>query len=190
MIESLFVGVNLFDKILDHIQEQDRRIHEQKIKELSIVADSQLQDQLAMELLMDRILSPIEEAQFQIQDAAKHAQYMAEVIGYHYADHGLSEKQANQLSCQFRLMALQLTETNSLSDLKLIYKAITLFLNEISHFKHQERKYSIEYGIRQEILNKLNTCIANYSNFQRRTFASTDDETSKVIEDLRLDFSS
>ncbi|AMA08726.1 hypothetical protein [Picosynechococcus sp. PCC 73109] len=182
MIESLFVGVNLFDKILDQIQEQDQRRHEQKLKELSIISDSNLRSQLAMELLMDKILSSIEESQFQIQEAAKYAQYMAEVLGYYYADHGLNEEQANQLSFQFRLMAIQLTEANYLADLKLIYKAITLFLNEISHFKHKERKYSIEYGIRQEILNKLNTCITNYNNFQRRTLASMDSDSPNVTE--------
>jgi hypothetical protein len=175
MLEQIFLGVNLFNKIFDQLQEEDRRKHEQKLKELSIIADSSLRDRFAAELLMDKILAPVEHAQFQIQDAAKHAQYMAEVLGYHYADHGLTQEQASKVSTQFRFLAVQLTEASSLYDLKLIYRATTLFLNEISVFKHRERNYSIEGAVREGILDRLNTCIANYANFQRRTvlFASS-----------------
>ena len=73
MLEQMFLGVNLFNKILDQLQEEARRKHEKKLQELSIIADSNLRDQLAAELLMDKVLTPVENAQFQIQDAAKHA---------------------------------------------------------------------------------------------------------------------
>lgn len=169
MLEPMFLGVNLFNKILEQLQEEARRKHEKEIQELSIIADSNLRDQLAAELLMDKVLTPIENAQYQIQDVAKHAQYLAEVIGYYYADHGLNQEQAIKLSTQFRFLALQLTEVNSLYNLKLVYRAITLFLDEISVFKHRQREYSIEREVRQGILDRLNTCIANYENFQRRT---------------------
>lgn len=169
MLEHMFLGVNLFSKILDQLQEEDRRKYEQRLQELSLIANSSLRDQLAAELLMDKILAPIEQAQFQVHDAAKHAQYMAEVIGYYYSDHGLTQEQASKLCSQFRFVALQLTEANSLHSLKLVYKAITLFLDEISVFKHRERRYSIESEVRYGILDRLNTCIANYENFQRRT---------------------
>jgi hypothetical protein len=169
MLDQMFLGLNLVEKILDQLQEEDRRKHEQKLQELSIIADSNIRDQFAAELLMDKILAPIEKAQFQIHDAAKHAQYMAEVIGYHYSDHGLTQEQASKISSQFRFLAVQLTAASSLYNLKLIYQAITLFLDQISVFKHRERKYSIEREVREGILDRLNTCIANYENFQRRT---------------------
>lgn len=169
MLEQMFLGVNIFSQILDQLQEEDRRKHEQRLQEFSIISNSSLREQLAAELLMDRILAPIETAQFQIHDTAKHAQYMAEVIGYYYADHGLTQEQARKISSQFRFLALQLTEASSLYNLKLIYKAITLFLDEISVFKHRERTYSIECEVRCGILDKLNNCIANHENFQRRT---------------------
>ncbi len=96
MLETIFSEVSLFNKILDQLQEEDRRKHEQKLQELAIIADSNLRDQLAAELLMDKLLAPIEKAQFQIQEAANHAQWMAEAIGYYYADHGLTQKQARE----------------------------------------------------------------------------------------------
>ncbi|YAF99258.1 MAG: hypothetical protein AB3A66_27720 (plasmid) [Nodularia sp. CChRGM 3473] len=171
MLEQMFLGVNIIEKILDQLQEEDRRKHEQKLQELSIIADSNIRDQFAVELLMDKILAPIEKAQLQIHEAAKHAQYMAEVIGYYYTDHGLTQEQAKKISTQFRFLAVQLTEVNSLHNLKLVYRVLTLFLDEISVFKHRERKYSIEHEVRQGILDRLNICIANYENFQRRTIS-------------------
>ena len=188
MLEQMFLGVNLFNNILDQLQEEARRKHEEKLQELSIIADSNLRDQLAAELLMDKVLTPIENAQFQIQDAAKHAQYMAETIGYHYADHGLTQEQASQVSTQFRFLALQLTEANSLYNLKLIYRAITLFLDQISVFKHRERKYSIEREVRQGILDRLNTCIANYENFQRRTVLFTSSSHGNQLSNEQSNF--
>lgn len=178
MLDAMLTGAHLFERIFDQLQEEERRKHEQKLQELSIIADSNMRDQFAAELLLDRVLAPIERAQFQIQDAAKHAQYMAEAIGYHYQDHGLTQEQATKLCTQFRLLAVKLTESNSLQSLKLIYKATTLFSDQVSVFKHREKKYSIERGIRDGILNRLNTCIANYENFQRRSglFACTQDK--------------
>ena len=180
MLGEMFSGVSLFSKFLDQLQEEDRRKHEQKLQELSIIADSKFRDQLAAELLVDKILAPIEKAPFKIQDAAKHAQYMAEVISYHYGDHGLTKKQASEICTQFRFLALQLTEANSLYDLKLIYKAATLFIAQISVFKNRERKYSIEREVREGILDRLNTCIANYENFQRRTGLFSSDQVNKL----------
>ncbi len=169
MIDQLFWGGNFIGRILDQLQEEERRKHQQRMQELSIIADSNLRDQLAAELLLERFLAPIEQAQYQICDAAKHAQYMAEALGFHYRDHGLSQEQANEICKQFRFLAIQLTEVNSLYDLKLIYKAVTMFSEQISVFKHRERKYTIENEVRQGILDRLNSCIANYQNFQRRT---------------------
>lgn len=182
MLDAMLTGVSLVEKIFDQLQEEERRKHEQRLQELSIIADSNMRDQFAAELLLDRVLAPIEKAQFQIQDAAKHAQYMAESIGYHYLDHGLTQEQATKLSTQFRLLAIKLTESNSLQSLKLVYKATTLFLDQVSVFKHREQKYSIQREVRDGILNRLNACIANYENFQRRSglFIVTQDRALSV----------
>jgi hypothetical protein len=179
----MFLSLNIFNKILDQLQEEDRRKHERRLKELAIIADSSLRDQFAAELLMDKMLAPIEKAQFQIHEAAKHAQFLAEAIGYYYADHGLTDAQAKELSTQFRLIAIQLTETDSLYDLKLIYRAITLFLDQICEFRHREKKYSIERGVRHGILDRLNSCIANYQNFQRRSVLFTNSSRTNKLKD-------
>ncbi|MDS3859392.1 hypothetical protein RIF25_01095 [Thermosynechococcaceae cyanobacterium BACA0444] len=149
-------------------QDEARRHHEERMKELSIIADSKLRDQLASQLLMDKMLAPIEHAQHQIQDAAKHAQWMAEAISYYYHDHGLTEEQGLEISQQFRLLAVELVEANSLASLKVVYNAITLFLNQIGCFKHPDRNYSISREVRHGILDRLNSCIGNYENFRHR----------------------
>jgi hypothetical protein len=169
MLEPIFSGVTLFSQILTQAQDEARRHHEQKIKELSIIADSKLRDRLAAELLLDKMLAPIEHAQHQIQNAAKHAQWMAEAVMYYYGDHGLTEEQGREISQQFRLLAIELVEANSLASLKVVYKAITLFLNQIAHYKHRDRKFSISQSVRHGILDPLNSCIGNYENFGHRT---------------------
>lgn len=181
MLEPTFyVGVNFLDNVFNQIYEEEKRAHEQKMKELEIIADSSLRDQLAAQLVMDQFLAPIENAQNSIQNTAKHAQYLAEAIGYHYADHGMNLEQAREVSSQFRLLAIKLTESNTLYDLKIIYRAITIFTDNISRFKHQNRHYAIERSIRENILNPLNTCIASYENFQTRSELLGFDVTQKL----------
>ncbi|AFY61276.1 hypothetical protein [Synechococcus sp. PCC 6312] len=176
MLDQVFSGVALFSQILTQAQDEARRHHERKIKELSIIADSQLRDHLAAELLMDKMLAPIEKAQHQIQDAAKHAQWVAELISYYYADHGLTEEESRIISQQFRLLAIELVDANSLANLKLVYRATTLFLDQIAQFKHQDRKYSISREVRHGILDRLNSCVGSYENFQRRTSLLTNSD--------------
>ena len=162
------IEINVLQSIFELLYEEDRRKHELELQQLSIIADSNARDQLAIHLLADRILAPVEQAQFLIQDAAKHAQFLAESIGRYYSDHGMSQAEARIISKQFRTLAIKLTDGASLHDLKIIYKAITNFVDEISVFRHREVKYSIEYEVRTGILDRLNGCIANYTNFQRR----------------------
>lgn len=162
------IEVNILQDIFELFYEEDRRKHELKLQELKIIANSKLRDQLALELLADRVLAPVEKAQFLIQDAAKHAQFLAEAIGHYYPDHGMTQREAKNISKQFRLLAIKLVEASSLHDLKIIYKAVTNFSDEISIFKHREAKYCLEHEIRQGILDRLNDCIAKYENFQRR----------------------
>jgi hypothetical protein len=170
MLEPIFfAGTGLIDKILGQIQEQEKREHEKKLQELNIIADSSLRDQLAAQLLMDKFLSPIENAQHTIQNTAKHAQYLAESIGYYYSYHGMNEQEAKEICSQFRSLAMKITESNTLYELKIIYRAITIFSDNISNFKHPNEKYSIIRSIRHNILDPLNTCIASYENFQRRS---------------------
>jgi len=162
------IQINLLDNIFNLLYEDDRRKHELKLQELAIIADSNLRDELAVQLLADKILAPVEQAQFLIQDTAKHAQFLAEAISYYYEDHGITKAEAKTISKQFRLLAIKLTEGNSLHELKIIYRAVTDFLDQISIFKHREIKYSISYQVRTGILDRLNGCIANHENFQRR----------------------
>ena len=93
---------------------------------------------------------------------------VAECINYYYRDHNLTQGQAKDVCQQFRFLAVKLSQVDSLYDLKIIYKAITIFAHRIADFQHRERKYSMEREIRKRILDKLGTCIAIENNFQRR----------------------
>ena len=72
-------------------------------------------------------------------------------------------------------MAVQLSQIDSLYDLKLIYKATTIFAHRMADFQHRERKYSMEHAIIKDILDPLGTCIAVENNFQRRLSFMTND---------------
>ncbi len=58
------------------------------------------------------------------------------------------------------ILAVKLSQVDSLYDLKIIYKAITIFANHMADFQHRERQYSMEHEIRKGILDKL----LNYIN--------------------------
>ena len=129
---------------------------------------SELRDSYVQQLLLDKFLAPVEKAQYEIQNAAKHAQYLAECINYYYRDHNLTKEQAQDVCQQFRFLAVKLSQVDSLYDLKVIYKATTIFAHRMANFQHRERKYSMEHAIRNGILDKLGTCVAIENNFQRR----------------------
>jgi len=120
-------------------------------------------------MLLDKFLAPIDEAQNRIQDTAKHAQYIAELLGYYYRDHSLSQEEAKILCSELRTIAVKITKAESLYELKIVYEAITDFVDITAKFQHKERKYSIGRGLRKNILDPLNTCIGKYQNFQRRS---------------------
>jgi hypothetical protein len=88
----------LFSKIIDEVSAEQRRKHELKMRELFIIENSDLRNEYVQQILLDQLLSPIEEAQHQIQNTAKHAQWLAEIIHYHYSDHGLTLEQSQELS--------------------------------------------------------------------------------------------
>ncbi|MEG3440123.1 hypothetical protein V0288_23540 [Pannus brasiliensis CCIBt3594] len=168
MIEVFYPIPKLLDTILSEVYAENRRKHEERMEELKIISDSKVRDAYAQQLLLDRFLAPVENAQHQIQNAAKHAQYMAEVVNYYHPDHGASKEEAREIARQFRLLAIKISQVDSLYDLKTIYQVATLFADQLSRFQHRDRKYCWERDVRQGILNPLNTCIALENNFQRR----------------------
>ena len=161
-----FMG--LVDKLMDELAAKDRREHEVRMKELQMIDNSSLRDEYVQQLLLDRFLAPIEEAQHVIQNTAKHAQYLAEAVAVYYQDHGLTQEQAIELSKQLRLLAIKITQVESLHELKLIYSVVTLFTDQVSEFHHRDRKYRMDHSIRKHMLDPLNTYIATERNFHRR----------------------
>jgi hypothetical protein len=164
----VFPIASLLQTIIQETNAENKRRHEEKMAEINLIANSELRDSYVQQMLLDKFLYPVEKAQHELQNAAKHAQYMAEAVNYHYRDHGLTEEQAKDVCQQFRFLAIKIAQIDSLYDLKLVYEATTLFAHRMSEFKHHNREYSIENAIRKHILNKLGTCIAIENNFQRR----------------------
>lgn len=158
----------LLEHFISEIHAENRRKHEQKIKELEIIANSSLRDAYAQQLLLDKFLGPVEKAQHKLQNIAKAAQRLAEKFNYYHKDHGASQEEARAIAEQLRVLAIKVTEVDSLYDLKVVYGGASYFAHQMSKFRHKERKYSLEYGIRTKILDPLNDCIATEKNFQRR----------------------
>lgn len=158
----------LLDSIIEELSAKDHRDHERRMKELQIIENSNLRDEYVQQLLLDRLLYPIEKTQHDIQTRAKHAQWLAHMITDRNKEHGLTREQAIELAQQFRLLAIQITNIDTLHDLRLVYAAVTILVDRISPFKHKEFEKSLEYSIRKKILNPLNTCVANQKNFEIR----------------------
>jgi hypothetical protein len=167
---DLFISpiASLLQTVIQEAHAENQRRHEEKMAEIQLIANSELRDSYVQQLILDKFLAPIENAQHEIHNAAKHSQYMGEVINYHYGDHNLSKSQAKEVSQQFRFLAVKLSQIDSLYELKLVYKATTIFAHRMADFQHRDRNYSIEREIRDGILNRLGTCIALENNFQRR----------------------
>ena len=169
---DLFVSpiAGLLQSIIQEARAENKRRHEEKMAEVQLIANSELRDSYVRQIVLDKFLYPVEQAQHELQNAAKHAQYLAETVNYYYQDHSLTKEQARDIGQQFRFLAIKIAQIDSLSDLKLMYEATTFFVHRISEFKHHDRKYSLENSVRQHILNRLNTCIATENNFQRRVY--------------------
>jgi tRNA nucleotidyltransferase/poly(A) polymerase len=138
--------------------------------EIKLIVDSQMRDKYVEQLVLDKFLAPIEKAQHTIQNTAKHSQYMAEVIGRYDKDHNLTQEQAREVCQEFRFLAIQITNIDSLYDLRIVYNAATILCDRLSEFQHKKTEYTINYEMRKNILNKLNTCIAVENNFQIRLY--------------------
>lgn len=167
MNEVFYPITGLLETIICEIYVEVQHQYEQRLKEIQIICDPHIRDAYAQQLLLDKFLTPLENAQNQIQKAAKHAHYMAEVVNYYYQDHRASKEEAIEISRQFQVLAIKLVQINSLYDFKLIYQIVTLFSHQLSRFKHREQKYSWEREIRKGILEPLNSCMAVEKNFQR-----------------------
>jgi hypothetical protein len=148
-----------------------KKIEELKItqKQLEIIDKSEGgRNFYVYQLLLDQFLAPIESAEQKIQNTAKYAQYYAEALAYHHHDHDLNQDDARIVSSELRSLAIEVTKAESLYELKIVYEAITSFVDLLAPYQHKERKYSISRNIRKNILDPLNDCIASHQNFQRR----------------------
>ncbi|HEY9770146.1 MAG TPA: hypothetical protein V6C71_16930 [Coleofasciculaceae cyanobacterium] len=164
----IFPIASLLQAIIQEAHAENQGRHEEKMSQINLIANSELRDSYVQQLILDKFLAPVEDAQHQIKNTAKHAQYMAESVNYYYRDHYLSKEQAKDVCQRFRFLAVKIAEVDSLYELKLIYQAITLFAHRMCEFKHNDRKYSIEQAVRKNILDRLSTCIAVENNFQCR----------------------
>ena len=163
---SIPIIAGLLDSIIDELGAKDRRNHERRMKDLQIIENSSLKDEYVRQLLLDRLLYPIEQAQNDIQDTAKHAQWLSQIILFYHQEHGLTEEQAHELARELKLLAIRITHVDTLHDLRFVYAVTTIFCDKVSVFKHEKLEYRLEYNIRDKILNRLNTCIAAGNNFQ------------------------
>jgi hypothetical protein len=64
---TVSVLAGLLDSIIEELGAKDRREHERRIKELKIIESSSLRDEYVKQLLLDRLLAPIEKAHHDIQ---------------------------------------------------------------------------------------------------------------------------
>jgi hypothetical protein len=84
---SIPIIAGLLDSIIDELGAKDRRNHERRMKDLQIIENSSLKDEYVRQLLLDRLLYPIEQAQNDIQDTAKHAQWLSQIILFYPEEH-------------------------------------------------------------------------------------------------------
>lgn len=158
----------LLDSIIEELGAKDRREHERRMKELQIIENSSLRDEYVKQLLLDRLLAPIEQAHHNIQNTAKHLQWLAPLVICHHQDHGLTEEQGYELASQLQQLAILITNVDTLHELKFVYAITTLMTSKIYRFRHRDLKFSIGESIREGVLEPLNTCIATQKNFEIR----------------------
>lgn len=171
----------LLEKAIDELGAEKRRKHEEHMKVVAMIADSKLRDAYVHQLLLNQFfLDSSEKAQYKLQNAAKHSQWLAEMINYYYQDHGATKEQGKEISTQLRLLAVKISKIASIDELNVVYEAATLFTDQLSSFRHRERKYSLERSIRQGILNPLNDCVAIENNLQRRAALSILSQDAKL----------
>jgi hypothetical protein len=130
--QAVGLALGVFDRMVEKSARKQQYNHEPKMKELEIISHSNLRDQYVYEMLLDKFLAPIEKAQNSIQDTAKHAQYLAEVLGYYYREHNLSQEEGKIICSELRTMSVKITRAESLyssvdlSEVKLVAQASCL----------------------------------------------------------------
>lgn len=183
------VLANLLDSITEELGAKDRREHERRMKELQIIEHSSLRDEYVKQLLLDRLLTPVEQANHSIQNTAKHLQWLAPLVIFHHKDHGLTEEQSFELASQLQQLAILITNVNTLHELKFAYAVTTLMTSKIAKFKHRYLHLSIGESIRRGVLEPLNTCIATQKNFEVRLKASSKLQTTKNTAVKEINYS-
>lgn len=158
----------LLNTYLQHISLEKEHKHEKRMKELELINNSEMRNAFAQQLILDKFLRPIEEANILLQNMAMSAQDLAESICYYHGHHNATLEQAREIAQEARQLAIKLTRVESLDELKDLYEALTIFAHDMGEFRHHERKYSIERHIRRRILDPLNTVIGETKNFQLR----------------------
>lgn len=166
----------LLNTYLQQISLDKEHKHEKRMKELELINNSDMRNAYAQQLILDKFLRPIEEANILLQNMAMSAQDLAESICYYHGHHNATYEQAREIAQEFRELAIKLTRADSLDELKDLYEALTIFAHEVSQFRHQERKYSIERHIRRHLLDPLNAVIGEAKNFQLRAAFTMSDE--------------
>lgn len=125
----------LLEKLMDEVGADKRRKHEERMKMITMIADSELRDAYVHQLLLNQFfLDSSENAQCRLQNAAKHSQWLAEMTNYYHHDHGATQEQGKEIATQLRLLAVKISTITSLDDLRVIYGATTLFTDQCQDF--------------------------------------------------------
>lgn len=172
-----FKGINLIafpiagllQSFIQEAHAKKQRKHEIRMAEIKLITDSRMRDRYVEQLILDKFLAPVEKAQHKIQDAAKYTQHLAESIRYDYKKYNLTIEEAQEIYQELKFLAIQITNIDSLYDMRIVYEAITNFCERI-FVTEKGREGSIERKLRKHILDKLNTCIAIEKNFQCRLY--------------------
>lgn len=159
----------LLEKLINEAGAEKRRKHREQMATIKLISDSSLRDAYVQQLLLNQFfLNSSEKAQEKLQNAAKHAQWLAEKIGYHRQEHGATPEQIKDIATQLRFLAVNISRVDSVDDLQVIYKAATLFTDQVSQICHKEVKDLLVRSSREGILNPLNDCIAIENNLRHR----------------------
>lgn len=72
---DLFIApiASFLQTVIGETHAENQRRHEEKMPQINLIANSELRDSYVQQLILDKFLAPVEDAQHQIQNAAKHA---------------------------------------------------------------------------------------------------------------------
>jgi hypothetical protein len=150
----------LLETIIYEVYSEYNSKEEEKLKKANLISNQHLRDSYIKQLLSDQFIFLTDTVRSKIQNVVKHAHYIAEVVIYYHNDHGATQEEAKEISRQFQVLALKISQVQSLYDLKIVYQVVTAFSYHLSRFKHRERKYSWQREIRKGMLEPLGDCIS------------------------------